>query len=518
MSAKTGARRPAGAGGLQRKWAGIVNDQTWVQHFNEGVALFTAGRTAEAIERFRSVVALQPGVVQAHMNIGTLLRLQGRTAEALDPLRETVRLKPDHADALASLAQAHMELRQGNEALEVYRRLLAVKPDYPGVLLQLGNLFMQGDLQDWGETCYRRAVALDPGSATPYNNLGASLTSQLRTGEAAAVYRRGLRIETENAEYHKNLGTCLMLGGDYAEGTREYEWRHRQSVWKWNRSFPGIPEWDGSPLAGKTILVHFEQGLGDSFQYIRYMPVLKAMGARTIFECQPVLKRILSTAPGVDVLVAKGEPLPPFDCYITLMSLMRLLGTTPDTVPGGVPYIHAEPALKERWGARMAPGEFRIGINWQGNETAKSIPLEMFVPISQIPGVRLYSLQKVNGLGQLEALRGRLSLVDWTAEMDTGSDGFIDTAAVMANMDLILTCDTSVAHMAGAMGCPTWMVLKWFADWRWLLHRLDCPWYPTMRVFRMVRKNDWAEAMGRVTAELAALVSAKQVKGQAAGA
>lgn len=492
-----------------------MDNQTWVQRFNEGVTLFAAGRAAESVERFREVIALQPGAVQAHMNLGTILRSLGRTAEAVEPLRETARLKPDHADALASLAQAHMELRQGNEALDAYRRLLAVRPDHPSALLHVGNLFMQADMQEMGERCYRRAVALDPDSAVPYNNLGASLTSQLRTGEAAAVYRRGLGIATDNAEYHKNLGACLMLGGDFEEGTRAYEWRSRQSVWKWNRNrdFPGVPEWDGSPLAGKTILVYFEQGLGDSFQFIRYMPVLKAMGARVIFECQPVLKRILSSAPGVDVLVAKGEPLPAFDCCVTLMSLMQRLGTTPDSVPGGVPYIHAEADLKERWGRRMAAGEFRIGINWQGNETAKSIPLELFIPIARIPGVRLYSLQKVNGLDQLAALRDRLPIVDWTAEMDTGSDGFIDTAAVMANMDLILSCDTSVVHMAGAMGLRTWMVLKWFADWRWMRDRLDSPWYPTMRIFRMARKNDWAEAMERVTAEIASLAAERSAAG-----
>jgi len=366
---------------------------------------------------------------------------------------------------------------------------------------------MFADLQDKAEAAYRRALALEPDSATPYNNLGAALTSQLRCEEAAVVYRRGVRIATDHAEYHKNLGTCLMLGGYYEEGTREYEWRSRQPVWKWNRHFPGKPEWDGSPLAGRTILVHFEQGLGDSFQFIRYMAVLKGMGARVIFECQPALKRILSTAPGIDVLVAQGEPLPDFDCFITLMSLMQRLGTTPDTVPGGVPYIHAEPELKERWRRRMAEGEFRIGINWHGNEVAKSIPLECFIPIARIPGVRLYSLQKVKGVEQLAALRDRLPVVDWTAEMDTGPDGFVDTAAVMANMDLIITCDTSVVHMSGAMGLRTWMALKWFADWRWLRDRLDCPWYPSMRIFRMARKNDWAGVMAHVAEEVKALVA-----------
>ncbi|SMH41220.1 tetratricopeptide repeat protein [Azospirillum agricola] len=478
----------------------------WVQRFNQGAALFNAGRHAEAEVCFRDAAHAQPNHPVLLLNHALTLRVLGRQNEALEAFTQVLRLDPNHADALFQVAGILTDLHRGAEAVAAYRALAAVRPDYPEAMLSFGNLLMRMGNPEVAELAYRQAVACDPASASATNNLGAAILMQNRHQDTAPIYRRGVRLAPDSAEYHKNLGTCQMMDGKYEEGTREYEWRVEQPVWKWKRDFPGKLLWDGSPLQGKTILVHFEQGLGDSFQYIRYMPVLQAMGARVVFECQPILKRVLSSAPGVDVLIGHGEPIPDFDCYVSLMSLMHRLGTTPDTVPGGVPYIHAEPELKTRWRARMDLSEFRVGINWQGNETAKSIPLELFLPISRIPGVRLYNLQKVNGLDQLERLRGTLPLVDWTAEMDTGPDAFLDTTAVMANMDLVLTCDTSVVHLAGAMGCPIVMPLKWFADWRWLREREDCPWYPTMRIFRMVRRNDWTEVMERVTTHIRRLV------------
>lgn len=489
-----------------------ANDQaaTWVDLFNQGAVHFNAGRPAEAEVCFRAAAAANPTHPTLRLNHGLALRVLGRHQEALETLSQALRLDQRNADTLFHIAAVLVELRRPSEAIAAYRSLAALKPDHPDALLGFGNLLMYTDNPEAAELVYRMAVACDPSSPSATNNLGAAILSQRRPAEAAPIYRRGIRLAPDSAEYHKNLGTCQMMAGEYEEGTREYEWRVEQPIWKWKRSFPGKPQWDGSSLQGRTILVHFEQGLGDSFQYIRYMPVLKAMGARVIFECQPILKRILSGAPGVDVLIGHGEAIPDFDCYVSLMSLMHRLGTTPQTVPGGVPYLQAEPALKAAWGARMDRTEFRIGINWHGNETAKSIPLELFGPISRIPGVRLYSLQKVKGLDQLERLRDQLPIIDWTPEMDTGPDAFIDTAAVMANMDLILTCDTSVVHLAGALGCPILMPLKWFPDWRWMLSGEECPWYPTMRMVRMVRRNDWPELMERVTEHVRRLVDARR--------
>lgn len=482
----------------------------WILLFNQGAAHFNAGRTAEAEACFHAATIANPRHPTLWLNHGLSLRVLGRPADALESLRQVLTLDGNNADALFHLAVVLLDLRRPSDAIAAYQALASIRPDYPDAMLGFGNLLMYTDNPEVAEKAYRLAVQCDPSSASATNNLGASILSQGRPSDAAPIYRRGIKLAPDSAEYHKNLGACQLMDGVFAEGAREYEWRVEQPVWKWKREFPGKPLWDGSSLQGKTILVHFEQGLGDSFQYIRYMPMLKAMGARVMFECQPILKRVLSTAPGVDVLIGHGEPIPDFDCYVSLMSLMHRLGTTPETVPGGVPYIHAEPELQAKWLARMDQSEFRIGVNWHGNETAKSIPLDLFLPISRLSGVRLYSLQKVKGLDQLERLRDTLSIIDWTAEMDVGPDAFLDTAAVMANMDLIVTCDTSVVHLAGAMGCPIIMPLKWFADWRWLREREDCPWYPSMRILRMARRHDWSELMERVTAQVRWLVDARR--------
>lgn len=478
----------------------------WIQRFNDGAQHFNAGRLTDAETCFRQAMEMRPDHPTIPMNLGLTLRSQGRTGEALEAFRAVLRLKKDHPDALSQFAECFALLGLGREALSVYRALLGLRPDYPSGALSVGNLLMRLDEPEQAETAYRLAVIADPGCATSTNNLGAALMSNLKEDDAAVVYRRALRMAPHSPEYHKNLGTCGLKRGDFAEGGPEYEWREEQPNWKWKRVFPGKARWNGSPLAGRTILVHFEQGIGDTFQFIRYSSVLKGMGAgRVVFECQKPLKRFLACAPDIDVLVAHGEPLPDFDVHAPLMSLPHLCRSTPDSIPGGVPYLRPEPELAAHWRARIEAGEaarggreFRVGINWHANEVNRSIPLELFEPIARLAGVRLYSLQQVVGLDQLEKLRDRLGIVDWAAEMDSGSDGFVDTAATMANMDLIISCDTAVNHLAGSMGLPCALVARWFGDWRWMRIPDSTPWYPTMRLFRMARRNDWAEVMGRV--------------------
>jgi tetratricopeptide (TPR) repeat protein len=483
--------------------------ETWVQRFNEGAAHFNAGRVAEAETCFRQAAEMQPNHPLVHLNRGLALRLLRRPEEAAEALRAALRLKNDLADASFQLGGTLTDLRRLREAEIAFRHTLAVRPDYPSGALNLGNTLMHIDEPERALSAYRLAVILDPGCATSTNNFGAAMMSLCREDEAAVLYRRAVHLLPSSPEYHKNLGCCGLKRGDFDEGGREYEWREEQAVWKWKRSFPGKERWNGEPLAGRTLLVHFEQGIGDTFQFIRYLGHAKALGAgRTIFECQPQLKRFLAGVPGVDVLVGHGEPLPDFDVHAPLMSMPYLCRSTPETLPGGVPYIKAEPELAAAWHRRIETlgregGAFRIGINWHANEVNRSIPLELFEPIARIPGVRLYSLQKVVGLDQLERLRERLGIIDWTAEMDAGPDGFVDTAAVMANMHLIISCDTAVNHLAGAMGLNSMLVMRWFGDWRWMRVPDHTQWYPTMRLFRMARRNDWAEVMGRVSAEVA---------------
>jgi tetratricopeptide (TPR) repeat protein len=506
---------PHGGALLGAKALGVAISEfspAFIEAFNRGAALFQGGRFDEAAEAFRQLAEEYPGVANLHGNLGLCLRAAGRPDEAMEPLRQALRLRSAYPDVLNALGGILMDQRNFDHALVAFRELARQKPDYPGALLTLGNLFMFTGDGERARATYRLALVVEPDAAVNYNNLGAVNLSLGHPPEAALHYRRALAIDVGKPEYRKNLGTCLLMAGDYPNGTVAYEGRLEQGVWR-KRNMPGVL-WQGQPLAGKTLLVHFEQGLGDSFQYIRYAGVLKRMGARVLYECQPALKRVLSTAPDLDGLFAFGEPLPAYDYHVSLMSLMHRLGTTPDTAPGGVPYLRAEPELAARWAERLdrleggrRPG-LRVGINWHGNEVGKSIPLECFEAMSRLPGVRLYSLQKVSGLDHLERLRDRVAVTELGTDFDAGPDAFLDTAAVMANLDLVITCDTSVCHLAGAMGRPTWVVLKWFADWRWMRDRLDSPWYPTMRLFRQATSNDWAEVMARVTAEVAAEVAA----------
>jgi len=484
----------------------------FIEAFNAAVVHFQAGRFSQAAELFGRLAGEHPQTALLHGNLGLSLKALDRLNEAEAALTQALRLQLDYPDALNALADILTTRRRLDAALELRKELVRRRLDYPGALLGLGNLFMFTSQPERAAAAYRLALLFEPDSATVYNNLGAVTLSLGHPPQAAQHYRRALTLDVGRPEYRKNLGTCLLMHGDYANGTVAYEGRLEQPVWR-KRNMPGTL-WQGQPLAGKTLLVHFEQGLGDSFQYIRYAGVLKRMGARVLYECQPALKRVLSTAPDLDGLFAFGEPLPAYDYYISLMSLMHRLGTTPDSVPGGVPYLRAEPQLAARWAERLDRLEggrrpiLRVGINWHGNETGKSIPLECFEAMGQLDGVRLYSLQKVSGLEHLERLRDRVQVTELGAEFDAGPDAFLDTAAVLANLDLVITCDTSVCHLAGAMGRPVWVVLKWFADWRWMQHRLDSPWYPTMRLFRQANSGDWTEVMGRVTAEVAACAGA----------
>lgn len=487
----------------------------FVETYNAGAAAFQAGLFDRAANIFQDLLASHPDTPQLHWALGFTLKAAGRMAEAESALRTALSLRSDLTDALSALGQILMESGRNAEAEPVFRRLLQVRIDHSGASLALGNILLLLDRKPEAERAYRLALMLEPANGTVLNNLGAVRLSQGHPLDGAIHYRRSLVI-APLPEYRKNLGTCLLMAGDFEEGAAAYEGRLDQAVWR-RRNMPGVL-WTGQPLAGKTLLVHFEQGLGDSFQFIRYATVLKGMGARVVYECQPALKRVLSTAPDVDHLIALGEPLPPYDYHVSLMSLMHRLGTRFSTIPGGVPYLSAESERTRAWTKRLgiagdeatasapiSPGVLRVGINWHGNEAGKSIPLNCFAAMARLPGVRLYSLQKVSGLEQLDRLQGSFPLETLGRDYDGGPDAFVDAAAVMANMDLIVTCDTSVCHLAGAMGRPVWVVLKWFADWRWMRDRQDSPWYPSMRLFRQATPNDWAEVMERVTASVAAL-------------
>ena len=291
--------------------------------------------------------------------------------------------------------------------------------------------------------------------------------------------------------------------GRFEQGWAGYEWR-----WKCKEfgSLPPFqpPLWDGSFLDGRTILVHAEQGLGDTLQFIRYVPSLHQRGGRVILMCQPPLVRLLTRSPGIERLLAHGDPVPEFDVHTPLLSLPRLLGTTLESVPADVPYLEAEPQLVEAWRHRLGsyPG-FKVGIVWQGNpkfrlDRLRSIPLAQFAPLARVPGVHQFSLQKGPGAEQLAAVTDRFPVTDLGRRLDD----FMDTAAVLKNLDLVISVDTAIAHLAGALGIPVWVALPFAPDWRWLMGREDSPWYPTMRLFRQTRPGQWEDVFHHIAEAL----------------
>lgn len=488
-------------------------DTVFDRCFGAGMHHVNVESLDEAARCFRKAVAIRPKHPVVWFILGLVLRGLGIPDGATAALQAAHRLRPDDADTLFQWASLLIERRLARKALAPLQRLVALRPDYPNAAFSLGNMLMAEDEPERAEAAYRLAVMLEPGSAAANNNLGAALMSQIRLEAAAVCYRRAVRLDPESAEHHKNLGVCQLTAGNFADGAREYEWRTRQAVWRWNRDCPGTPLWDGGPLAGKTILVHFEQGLGDTVQFIRYMALLKKMGARTIFECQPPLKRLLATVPGIDALVARGEPVPEADCHLPLMSLPHRCRTTVATIPGGVPYLRADPDRAAFWRQRIAEAglgrnTFRVGIQWRAAGADRSIPLDRFTRLSHLSGVGLYSLQKADGPGQWERPDSSLRIVSLPDRGGKREDEeFLDTAAIIEGMDLIVACDSVVAHIAGAMGRPVFLALPWLGDWRWMRVPDRTPWYPATRLFRMTRRNDWDGVMARIALDVARLAA-----------
>ena len=434
-------------------------------------------------------------------------------------MRRAVALQPDLADAHNNLGNALQDLRQYEEAETCYRRAVELRPGYVEAHTNLGNMLDDLARFDEAEASCRRALELKPDYPEAWHNLGNVLRSQARVDESAACYRRALELRPDFPDARLDLAGLLLLTGDYQRGWAENEAR-------WQRQGCRLPDyrqphWDGSPLAGRTILLHPEQGVGDMFQCIRYAVLLKAVGASVLFNCPEWLLPIMGTCPAIDRLVPLGSALPPFDFYCPLLSLPRLFGTTTANVPNRVPYLVPDPAVVARWRARLASlSGFKVGIAWQGNprylrDRQRSVPLALFARLAGIPGVRLISLQKGAAAAQLAAQR--LPVIDWSAELDESSGAFIDTAALMTGLDLVVTVDTAVVHLAGALGVRTWLAETYAPYWTWMLKVDVSPWYPTVKIFRQPRPGDWEAVFARLAQETGVRSQESGVRKPAAG-
>jgi len=474
--------------------------------FQSAVLYQQRGNAEEAIAHYERAVTLDPGHAPAWCNLGTLLKQKRLLREAFQAFRQA-------ASADTKLAEAHFNMgvllqHQGNmqAARDAYEQAVAVRPEYAEALNNLGAVLAhEGDWKRAAD-CYSRSLEILPDEPETLNNLGNLLKVQGRLTEAAVCYERTLKLAPNFPQVRYNWGLMLLAHGNFAEGWRHYEWRLR--AMDAERKFDQ-PRWQGELLSDKAILVHAEQGLGDTIQFVRYLPLVKKHAARVICEVQPALVPLLKQSQFAEIaeFVPRGATLPEFDAQISLLSLPAVFLTTAETVPLAEGYLSADMERIAKWKAKLGPADGpRVGIAWQGSasypgDRERSIPLAQFAPLA-LPGVELVSLQKGFGSEQLEQLGDRFAVRDLGPEFDATGGAFMDAAAILANLDLVVTSDTAVAHLAGAMGKPTWLALSLVPDWRWMFDRLDSPWYASMTLFRQSRLHDWSDVFQRMAAEL----------------
>jgi len=438
-----------------------------------GLLSYHAGRTDLAVELIHRALALNPNVPAYHSNLGNLLRLAGKT----------------------------------DDAIAAYQAALALDPNLGEVCSNLGSaLAAQGRL-DEAIAAYQQALERNPMLVEAHSNLGNARVDQGRIDQAIAAYRAALALRPDHAEVHCNLGMCLLLQGDLAAGWTEYEWRRQGGDAAPSRSRFSQPLWDGGGLAGRTILLHAEQGYGDTIQFIRYAPLVAARGGRVVVECPPELIDLLSQLTCVNAWVPYGQPLPPFDVHYPLLSLPFAFGTTLQSIPS---YEHPlqVPADRAELGRRLSAAgrgdKLKVGLAWRGsphhkNDRNRSIPPSLLAVLATAANAQFFSLQVQSPAAPDDAPPPGLPLVDVTSEFHD----FADTAALIDHLDLVISVDTAVAHLAAAMQKPVWLLLPLAPDWRWLLARSDSPWYPTMRLFRQPTAGAWPEVLDEVAAALA---------------
>jgi tetratricopeptide (TPR) repeat protein len=473
-----------------------------------GNALAALDRAEEALAAHDAAMALAPADAGVRHNLGLTLARLGLYVEAAEAQAAAIALNPDYAEAHANLAGCQAELGQAKAALASSRRAIALKPTLAAGHGGLGLALLDFDRLGEAEAAFRQALRLEPSLSLGHANLGLALFRQGRLAEAEAAYRQAIAGRPDAWEAHHNLGVLLLETGRFEEGWREFEWRLRAPQDRRREAAFAAPMWAGEPLGGRTILVYAEQGFGDMIQCARFVRVLAALGARVVLRAPAPLHRLFAGLAGVGSLIGEDEPVPPADFRAPMFSLPRLLGVTLEVLPGPVPYLAADPGLTARWKASLdgvapRPGP-RIGVVWSGNAAAKvdrgrSAPLAAFEPLAQAAGAPLISLQKGFGLDQLTALPAQMAVTVLGSAYDAGD--FADTAAVIENLDLVVACDTAVAHLAGALGRPVWLALNARSEWRWLHDRKGSPWYPGHRLYRQPSPGDWRGALEAMAAD-----------------
>lgn len=474
---------------------------------NLGLVRYRLGHLDEAGELFRRALALRPDSPEALSNLGNVLNDQGRVQEAEACFERAVEIDPNHASGLNNVGFIRYGQGRLNEAESLYRKALALQPAFPEALNNLGLVLrLQDELQE-SIDCYRKALALRPDYTDALMNLSSSLHDAGLTEEAVSVVERALSREGGSAGLHLNRGLFLLSLGRFEEGWREYEWR-----WKWRDLAPARgnfeqPLWNGEAAADRVLFLHAEQGFGDTIQFCRYAPLAAARGLRVVLAVPGALVELMRSLRGVERVMRMDEPMPRFHFHCPLMSLPLAFGTGLGTIPADIPYLSPREEAVLAWGRRVpgdCSGDLRVGLVWAGSarkhspildaiDRRRSISPQTLAPLLDVRGVKFYSLQKTG-----PSVPPEFGLIDLMGEC---SD-FADTAALIANLDLVISVDTAIVHLAGALGKPVWVLNRYDSCWRWLKDRDDSPWYPTLRLFRQVRAGDWTSVIARVRADL----------------
>jgi tetratricopeptide (TPR) repeat protein len=536
-------------------------------HFNLATLFEEQGRKEEARRSYQAAVQCAPAMVEAHIALGRLATADGDSKLALQHCNAAVWCAPEHPPAQNALGNALLENGERESAKACYRRAIALDSSYADAHYNLGNVLREDRDYAAATESYACAIKLSPLQADAYNNMGRTFAEMGRHEEAigwfnraldlspnllqahqnrgvsqeamgdlaaaAASYRQGLELQPDHQDLRTNLGSALvlqgepegiryleqiaeeqpdsaeahwwlsaalLLQGDYARGWQEYEWRWKRETFSSPRRAFKQPQWKGEPLEGAVILLHAEQGLGDTLQFIRYAPLVAQRGGTVILEVQPGLHRLLEHLTGVSVCLRQGEPLPDFRYHCPLMSLPSVFGTTMESIP----HVHSV-WNSDSSPAQVTPGSLRVGLAWAGNpghlrDRLRSLSLKEFVPLLDGDSVSFVSLQIGEAAAQVAEQEFPFSMVDTSTDL-------CDTAALIAGLDLVITVDTSIAHLAGSMGKPVWILLATLPDWRWGLHSETTPWYPSARLFRQTQPGSWEDPITKIASELAALVA-----------
>lgn len=491
--------------------------------FNLGQAYYWSKNYQKALQYYKKTIQLNPDHVRAYVQIGKLFFDVKQYNDAVIPLKKAIKLDPANTEIHLLLARIYNYQQRCSKALKTLEKGLVIEPHNINLEFEKANTYNTLNRLEEALEIYRDLDKKAPNNPSIIYNIAFTLKKLGYVTESIPYYNRTLELKPDHSDAWFSRGLAYLVLGDFEKGWEGYEWRYHKPENGSLRSYTQ-PRWNGKDdISGKTILIHSEQGLGDTFQFIRYAQLLKDKNATVIAAVQKPLVTLMGLCPYIDKVIAiSDETMPEFDFHAPIMSLPYALNTRIDTIPNEIPYLFADENLTQEWQEKLAADtNFKIGICWQGNDNyatpnlrtavaLKSVQAHEFAPICAVPGVSVYSLQKTTGTDQLNNLPEGVNIISFDGDFDNSNGRFMDTAAVIKNLDLVITVDTSISHLASALGTPTWVMLPNPADWRWMINRNDSPWYPhVIRLFKQPKPGDWETMIAEVAQELKKHIASK---------